>query len=141
MSAVYFETSAVLCWLFGESKAPEVIRVINGAETIATSQLTMIEARRAVTRAVHRTLVSVADGRRLEGLLRHECFGWTIMAIDEAIAERAGQPLPAEPVRSLDAIHLATAVEFIAAFPDLTMLSFDTTIRDNCRALGVPLAQ
>ncbi len=139
MSVVYLESSAVLAWLFGEKSASTVIRVINSAEQVLSSSLTLIESRRAIVRAVAQRLLSTADGRRLEGLLQHEALGWLLMKIDDGIAERAGRALPHEPVRTLDALHLATVLEFVAAFPTVAVLSFDERIRENCRALGLPV--
>jgi hypothetical protein len=51
--------------------------------------------------------------------------------------DRAARPFPAEPVRTLDAIHLATALEFQDALGTLTMLSLDARIRENAAALGM----
>lgn len=140
MSAVYIESSAVLAWLFGERAASHVIQIMNSASTIVSSKLTVIEARRAVVRAIHQRVLSVADGRRLEGFLQHESLGWVLMEVDEHVADRSGRTFPAEPIRTLDAIHVATALEFLTAFPDLTVLSFDERIRNNCEALGMVMS-
>ena len=40
-------------------------------------------------------------------------------------------------MRTPDAIHLATALEFAAVFPDLRVLSYDERIRMNAEALGI----
>jgi hypothetical protein len=40
-------------------------------------------------------------------------------------------------VRTLDAIHLATALAFTEVFPDLSVLSFDERIVENSRELGI----
>ncbi len=52
------------------------------------------------------------------------------------MTERAGQAFPKEPVRALDAIHLATALLVGAEQPDLVMLSLDPRVRRNAEALG-----
>ena len=41
------------------------------------------------------------------------------------------------PVRTFDAIHLATALEFAIVFPEMRMLSADHRIVDNGEALGL----
>ncbi len=56
------------------------------------------------------------------------------------ILERAGKPFPREPVRSLDAIHLASALELLQAFPELKVLSHDAGILANLPELGLPSA-
>jgi hypothetical protein len=42
-------------------------------------------------------------------------------------------------VRTPDAIHLSTALEFAQAFPEIGMLSLDRRIRDNAEVLGLAL--
>jgi hypothetical protein len=59
------------------------------------------------------------------------------MEITKEIREGASQPFPVEPVRSLDAIHLSTALEFLKLYPGLKVLSFDKRINDNIPSLGL----
>jgi hypothetical protein len=47
---------------------------------------------------------------------------------------------PAEPVRSLDAIHLSSAWSILAAAGHVTALSLDDRIRENARAMGMEIA-
>jgi hypothetical protein len=63
-----------------------------------------------------------------------------VVSIAPPILERAGRPFPVEPVRTLDAIHLAT-VEFLGDPPQLvTVLTRDARVRDNANALGFGIA-
>ena len=48
---------------------------------------------------------------------------------------------PKSPVRSLDALHLATVLAFCELYGSVAVLSYDSCIRDNLAALGVPSAQ
>jgi len=73
----------------------------------------------------------------LSGLFRRARSDWMTMAVCEDVLARASRPFPAEPVRTLDAIHLATALEFTRAFSSLRVLSSDRKIRDNAVALGI----
>jgi hypothetical protein len=52
------------------------------------------------------------------------------------VSQRAEDPFPSEPVRTLDAIHLASALFLRQAFPDLTVLSADDRVRANAAQLG-----
>ncbi len=62
-----------------------------------------------------------------------------IVSVTEAILARAGRRFPVEPVRTLDAIHLATA-EALGDPPALvTIVTRDLRVRDNARALGHPV--
>lgn len=62
---------------------------------------------------------------------------WHRFPMDEEVVERARQSFPVEPVRSLDAIHLATALSAAATVPDLVLLSLDARVRDCGAALGL----
>lgn len=137
MSAVYLESSALLCWLLGEARASEVVERVNEAKAVVTSVLTLVESERALVRAENRQLLSAADAQRLRGMLHRARPGWVLMDVTDEVRERAARPFPLEPVRTLDAIHLATALAFTAAFPDLTVLTHDARIGDNCEALGL----
>ena len=49
---LYAESSAVLSWLLGEPAAPVVRRELASAELVLTSELTAVECRRGLVRAV-----------------------------------------------------------------------------------------
>jgi hypothetical protein len=136
-SAIYLETSAILTWLFNEPKARKVEAILNSNEKIFTSVLTTMESERAIARA-HRTgLLKAAERIRLVGLFNGARTGWHHMEISRTIREQVGGSFPVEPVRTLDAIHLASATVLLAAYPDLRVLSFDARIIDNCNAMGL----
>ena len=137
MKALYVETSAILAWLFGEAAIKDVIRAMNAAEVVVTSVLTIVEAERAIHRAVARRLIKEPSAHKLRGLLAQERSKWITMSLTTDVLTRAGRAFPVEPVRTLDAIHLATALAFGEAFPDLTMLALDRRIRDNATSLGI----
>ncbi len=138
MKVIYFETSALLAWMLGEPRAAEVKKKIDAAETIVTSVLTLIEAERALIRAEAEKILKAAEVEKLRGLLARSKAGWILMEVSEDVRTRASGSFPAEPVRTLDAIHLATALIFVRAFPGLEILSRDERIRKNADALGIP---
>ncbi len=53
-----------------------------------------------------------------------------------SVVERSRQPFPVEPVRSLDAIHLSSALEARRALPGLHVLSLDDRVRQNALKPG-----
>jgi hypothetical protein len=61
---------------------------------------------------------------------------WTISPLGPEIIARARKPFPAEPIRTLDALHLASALNIAESFDDLAVLSLDRRIRSSARALG-----
>ena len=63
-----------------------------------------------------------------------------LVAITDGVLARAGRPFPVEPVRTLDALHLAT-LEILGDAPSLvTVLTRDARVRDNAIAGGFSLA-
>jgi hypothetical protein len=62
------------------------------------------------------------------------------MAVTEEVLTRVARPFPVEPVRTLDAIHLAT-LESLGETPQLvTVVTRDDRIARNARALGYAVA-
>ena len=137
MKALYLETSAILTWLLGEESADGVRRAVDRSDLVVTSSLAFAEAERALVRAERARRIRGADAQRLRGMLERARSGWMSMAVTEEVLVRAASPFPAEPVRTLDAIHLATALAFVKALPELSLMSFDRRILENAEALGV----
>ena len=137
MAALYLESSAVLSWLLGEQQAEQVLLAVDKSETIITATLTLVEANRALNRAEVQGLITQANRHVLRGLLARESAKWALLELTESIRARASERFPVEPVRSLDAIHIATALEAHELYPDLEVLSFDQRILDNLLPLGL----
>lgn len=137
MSTVYLESSAIIAWMLGEPRAPDIKQSLDAASTVVTSELAMLESLRALVRAERLSRINEGDAQRLRGNLRRVSEGWIRMEISDEVLARAGRPFPVEPVRTLDAVHLATALCFTQSFPDLTILSLDDRILENARALGL----
>ena len=141
MAALYLESSAVLSWLLDEPQAEWVRHAVDRSETVLTATLTLVESNRALVRVESEGLITQADRRRLRGLLTRESARWAMVGLTESISTRAGEPFPVEPVRSLDAVHIATALEMQELYPDLEVLSLDQRILDNLVPLGLRSSQ
>jgi len=137
---VYAESSAVLAWLLGERPAASVRHLLADAERVVTSTLTPLECSRALARGIAIGQLPEADAGAASRLLANASTGWALLEMTGPALERARQAFPAEPVRTLDAIHLAAALEFQQALGPLTLLSLDDRIRANATALGLTLA-
>ena len=137
MAALYLESSAVLSWLLGEQQGARVRRAVDSAEAVVTATLTLVETERALIRAEVQGAISQADLHRLRGLLTRESAKWALLELTKSVRTRASERFPVEPVRSLDAIHLASALEAHELYPDLEVLSFDERILDNLVPLGL----
>src|SRR6478735_7427746 len=126
---LYVESSAVLAWLLEQHAGELVADTLAHAELIVASDLTLIECDRVLIRAVLIDELDEADADDRHARLRAVATRWTLLGLDDEIIERARRPFPAEPIRTLDAIHLASALVGRKAVPELAMLSLDTRVR------------
>jgi hypothetical protein len=60
-----------------------------------------------------------------------------VLRISPEIVDRARQPFPGEPIRTLDAIHLASVLVARGTLPGLELLSLDERIRRAAAPLGL----
>jgi len=101
-----------------------------------TSALTIAESARAILRARTGGRLTVEQERAIVRALRRFELRVSVVAITDAVLARVRRPFPIEPVRTLDAVHLATA-ELLGEPPQLvTIVTRDTRVGDNARALG-----
>ncbi|MBI2893870.1 MAG: type II toxin-antitoxin system VapC family toxin [Deltaproteobacteria bacterium] len=134
---VYAETSAVLRWLLGGSKDGAIRSCLGGAERVVTSRLTLAEVRRVLLRAVVTKTLGAAQAAQARAAFGVELPSWDIVEITEEVWLRAEQRFPVEPVRTLDALHLATALQIGDVVGGVRMLSVDHRVLDNWRELGM----
>jgi hypothetical protein len=88
------------------------------ADIIVASDLTLTEA---ADRRAHLTMAA---------------SHWQILRIAPEIVERARQPFPGEPIRTL---HLASALTARTAIVGLTLLSLDDRVRKAGKKLGLDI--
>jgi predicted nucleic acid-binding protein len=133
---LYAESSAVLAWLLGEVAGGDVRRRLGAADAVVTSDLTLVECDRVLMRATQLGELSDAAAASRRGELGAAAAHWTLLRLGPDVIDRARQRFPREPVRALDALHLASVLAAKAAVPTVVVLSLDETIRANARALG-----
>ena len=135
--SLYAESSAVLAWLLDEAAAPHVRTSLAIADTVVASDLTVVECDRVLHRAAALGELTEADAADRRAYLAIAASRWHVLRIGPEIVERARQPFPGEPIRTLDAIHLASALVARSAVPGLELLSLDERIRRTASMLGV----
>jgi predicted nucleic acid-binding protein len=132
----YVETSVVVAALLEGDTAAR--RLLLGGRAV-TSALTIAEALRVTMRARAAGRLSADDERAVVAALHEAERGWAIVAVTDAVLARVGSRFPVEPVRTLDAIHLATA-GILGLPPQLvTVVTRDRRVSENARALGHPV--
>ncbi len=133
---LYVESSAVLAWIFEEERSDRVQRALRQASRVVSSDLTLVECDRAFHRAEMLGRVDTVETGQMRALLAAAVGNWTMYGLHAEIVGRARQRFPLEPVRSLDALHLATALVAREIRPGLAFLGLDRRVRDNAVALG-----
>lgn len=135
--SVYAESSAVLGWLLDEASAPEVRRLLAAADVVVASDLTLIECDRVLLRAVAVGDLTETEAADRRARLATAAVHWHVLRIAPEIVDRARQPFPGEPIRTLDAIHLASALAARTAIAGLRLLSLDERVRSSAARLGL----
>lgn len=134
---LYAESSAVLAWLLDEPSASTVRRLLVASEIIVASDLTLIECDRVLLRAAALKELTEAEAADRRAHLASAAAHWHVLRIASEIVDRARQPFPGEPIRTLDAIHLASLLAGRSAVRGLALLSLDDRVRQAARGLGV----
>lgn len=134
---LYAESSAVLAWLLDEPTAAAVRRLLSEAEVIVASDLTLIECDRILLRAVALKELSEAEAADRRAHLVEAAAHWQVLRIAGEIVDRSRAPFPGDPIRTLDAIHLASLLVARSAVVGLRLLSLDDRVRQTATRLGV----
>lgn len=101
MPGLYLDSSAVVKLVVAEPESPALFDFVAGQPERVSSALTRVE----VHRALRRLGANVTERRRADRVLSH----LSLVRIDETIVQVASELTPPD-LRSLDAIHLATAL-------------------------------
>ena len=107
----YFDSSAVVKVYVQETGRAAVLRLLRQHEVVASAILP-VEIRGALRR---RAAENVIESSRLPSALQQfakDRTQWNLLAVSTEILERAEQIVASHTVRTLDAIHIASAQEF-----------------------------
>jgi predicted nucleic acid-binding protein len=133
---LYADSSAVLAWLLEEAAADSVEQAFDLADGVVASDLTLVECDRALVRAHILGLLTEMEAVRRRAVLEAVSVNWMILKLDREVLERSRRRFPAEPLRTLDALHIASALAARSVISDLALLSLDNRVRENGAALG-----
>lgn len=133
----YAESSAVVAWLIGEASQKAIVLELQRAERVVTSALTAVECARALSRARAIKRINATEEIVARHLLAEAESSWNVHDLSDEILARAREGFAAEPVRTLDGLHLATIDRFHALLGDISVISLDERVRENSRAAGL----
>jgi len=124
-SLAYIDASAIVKLVLTEPESDEMARWYVESERVSTSLVGIIETRRAVARRPH-------DSVHLERVVS----GIEVIGVTVRIGERAAAIAP-PMVRTLDAIHLATAISIGTSLT--SFVTYDDRLAEAARTLGLPV--
>ena len=129
MGIAYIDSSALLKLIVREDETAALEADLAARDGLVTSTLAVVECRRAIRRGGPKRLLQQAE----------EVFE-TVYLVDmtRPILERAAALEP-DLVRSLDAIHVATALS--VGDPELEVLTYDGRMADAAQAGGLRVLQ
>ena len=133
---LYVESSALSAILLeGDDRVAAEIKM--ASEGIVTSVLTLLETRVALRRAaaecrIDRSAFKTADKQLIAFRDRAN-----LLDMDDRVLKDAEKPFPVEPIRTLDAIHLATIRLWSGKYGPVAVASHDRCVRANAVALGI----
>ena len=121
----YFDSSALVKLYVQESGRPEVLRLLRHHEVVVSAMLP-IEVRGALRRRASENSI---ENARLPAALQQmaaDRMQWNLLAVSKEVLDRAEQIVASQAVRTLDAIHIASAQEFEARLrADVPFVSAD----------------
>ena len=138
MAWAYFDTSALVKRYVDETGRREILRLLYQHECI-TSALLPVELRSALRRRVSD---GTLDGERVPDILAHFASDrafWALVEVTTDVLTAAATLVSAHPLRTLDAIHVASAQLLAArsASPRMLFVSADTRQTAAAAALGM----
>jgi predicted nucleic acid-binding protein len=130
----YIESSALVAALLERDRA--ALKSLRARGRKVTSALTIAETARAILRARAVGRLTADQERAAVGALRRferRCY---LVGVTEAVLARVRRPFPVEPIRTLDAVHLATAELLGEPPPLIVVVTRDVRVIQNAAALG-----
>ncbi|MPZ21667.1 MAG: PIN domain-containing protein [Luteitalea sp.] len=135
---IYLDASALVKLFVPEAESDELNRSLDGLTDVIVSDLALTETASAVARRTREQLLTREEAQRLyrEASKLHESLHRAELTPPiHRRAERLMLSLTI-PLRALDALHLATALDAEAA----TVVSFDPRLRDAAASQGLFVA-
>ncbi len=138
MAWAYFDTSALVKRYVSEPGRREVLQLLRRHQLV-TSAILPVELRSALRR---RTSEGTVDATRVPEMLRRVAADrayWTLVAVGSEVLAGAETLIAAHPLRTLDAIHVASAQLFRSRVttPEFIFVSADE--RQTAAAVAVGL--
>jgi predicted nucleic acid-binding protein len=146
--SLYLDTSALVKVFLGETGADAVRRAIAADPVVWTCAIAYVETRASFARAQRDNRLSHTQGVQLRAEFESVWATYSDVTVDGGLLLQAGELLDRHTqhaLRSLDALHLAAALQVAAGEPGaVTLVCFDRRLWRSARDEGfecLPRAQ
>jgi predicted nucleic acid-binding protein len=126
--SVYIDSSALAKRYVREAEYQLTNSYLESVQDPITSVLTIVEVRRVIGR-----YVSVIEGVMAGTLLKRDLSSMVLVEVSPEIVENAAEIASRTQLRTLDSLHLASAI----AVSCTQILTFDRTQAQVARSLGI----
>lgn len=107
---LYLDTSALVKLYFEESGSAEVRERVRQAAVVATSRVAYIETLSGIARKNREGELAGKDRTRVTGEFLDDWKSFFVIEVSEPLCRLAGDLVTRHPLRTLDAVHLASAL-------------------------------
>jgi predicted nucleic acid-binding protein len=140
-NGVYFDTSALAKWYLNEPHSEAVEKYIRKCGPVGISDLTVVEMRSLLARRRREKEIDAAMENRVFATFEEDIRQGFLVCHPLSATVAAGAAnmisiLPDVPLRTLDSLHLAIALEWGAK----TLATFDAVMSEAATKMGILLA-
>jgi predicted nucleic acid-binding protein len=107
----YFDTSALVKRYISEAGSVRA-RLLLGRYRFLSSVIAPVELTSALCRRKASGDLAAADFTRIQSRLKHDRLAWELVEVTSAVLDQAEQLIKQTDLRTLDALHVATALVF-----------------------------
>lgn len=136
----YFDTSALVKRYVDEAGRPEVLQLLRRYRCV-TSAVLAVELRGALRRRVSEGTIEATQVPKILKRVAVDRAYWTLVEVASNVLAAAEALIAAHPLRTLDAIHVASAQLFAARMmtPAMMFVSADARQTDVAAAVGMTI--
>lgn len=135
MALVYLDTSALLKLCVLETGSDLAVALWKGADALVTSRIADAEVKSVLASAERIGRIDAAPAAQARDRWRELRPGLALVAVTDAIADRAADLCDRRPLRAGDALHLASALELASV--ELLFAAWDRRLASAARAEGL----
>jgi predicted nucleic acid-binding protein len=120
-----------------EDGSDEVGALVSEAALVGSSRISFVECHAALARTRREGRIGRADMATARRRFDERWSGLVIVELDEPLGQSAAQLCHDHPLRSADAIHLASAAQLAETEPDVRFASWDRRLWEAAGVVGL----